>query len=677
MNWPPLRTRHKILNWSLAGLLIVCAGCASSYDDAGAVSSSWSAERDCFRGDVAVTRENAVSVARICSGQSAAGNPDRRGTERAAAYFNSSVAYNILADSGASTPLCESKTACHQVALSLLEKSVLNQEDFQAGTASGPFVLRRAVERAKALDGVSKAQDFEPSCGMLSDCQRLAVEILTGHDLERLAASEQASLKRPGCSGLDLLWRVNRERGSEFEFETLRSLRSVIGLCPDYSEAAAEALAELSLRKAEQLHAAFTSRISAAPVAEETLALGMSAVSSYRDAAAAAHFRLAAERGIGSIHLDLSKAEPANARGHLEAAVAAFEVAQHLSEAGAVTDHATDLEALGRSQFSLSVLQRKTGDILAETSLAAALRSLGAACGISSRYACQMALGAAYETAGRVAESQAAYRAAIASGTDAEKEEASLTLARLLEWSGNSDEALSVLNEANVAGLAGAAVLYEIGRLHFLNEDHVAAMTALSKVSGQLSGTQASEAAYMQSVGEMVLKRPGWQGRSVARADQAAQANSYSGKYLRQSCLAHILQGGKDVRTGTSLSRCPQDGSPDKSLLRGLYFLKQAQLLDVSAYDLAAQDHWRSVLRLAEESFRTGMVQIETSGSKSSRVVFDDLGREVDVLEHLKDGLDVIQRCRRELAIPENTEAWKELEDFFGHYGVLRCSGSS
>jgi hypothetical protein len=131
------------------------------------------------------------------------------------------------------------------------------------------------------------------------------------------------------------------------------------------------------------------------------------------------------------------------------------------------------------------------------------------------------------------------------------------------------------------------------------------------------------------------------------------------------------------VRTGTSLSRCPQDGSPDKSLLRGLYFLKQAQLLDVSAYDLAAQDHWRSVLRLAEESFRTGMVQIETSGSKSSRVVFDDLGREVDVLEHLKDGLDVIQRCRRELAIPENTEAWKELEDFFGHYGVLRCSGSS
>ena len=50
-------------------------------------------------------------------------------------------------------------------------------------------MLRRAVERAKALDGVSNAQDFEPSCGMPSDCQRLAVEILTGHDLERLAAS--------------------------------------------------------------------------------------------------------------------------------------------------------------------------------------------------------------------------------------------------------------------------------------------------------------------------------------------------------------------------------------------------------------------------------------------------------------------------------------------------------
>jgi hypothetical protein len=109
-------------------------------------------------------------------------------------------------------------------------------------------------------------------------------------------------------------------------------------------------------------------------------------------------------------------------------------------------------------------------------------------------------------------------------------------------------------------------------------------------------------------------------------------------------------------------------------VLRGMYFLKQAQSMDVSAYDLASQTRWRSVLRAAETAFAKGQEAL-TDAEDSARIVrFDDLQANVDIPSRLQQGLKVIQRCNREITLGPEDPAWKDIDAFYGRYGVLKCS---
>jgi len=108
--------------------------------------------------------------------------------------------------------------------------------------------------------------------------------------------------------------------------------------------------------------------------------------------------------------------------------------------------------------------------------------------------------------------------------------------------------------------------------------------------------------------------------------------------------------------------------------MRGMYALKHAQLLDVSAYNMQSQARWRGVLREAEYAFQTGRQLLAASLNHERRSRFDDLASTVEMADALDHGMTVISRCRRETTIEPGSQQWSDLEAFFGHYRVLRCS---
>jgi hypothetical protein len=105
-----------------------------------------------------------------------------------------------------------------------------------------------------------------------------------------------------------------------------------------------------------------------------------------------------------------------------------------------------------------------------------------------------------------------------------------------------------------------------------------------------------------------------------------------------------------------------------------MYFLKQAQSMDVSAYDLASQTRWRGILRAAETAFAQGQEILTNDPDAKRTPYFDDLQAEIDLSTRLEQGLTVIQRCNREITLGPQDPAWNDLNAFFGHYGVLKCS---
>lgn len=667
--------------WAVAMLLAFSAvGCASMPAPSETGFDHWSGLQDCFRRDVQPQPGTAERMALTCSGNQAAADPRKSGIDRASAYFNAALAFNFLADQQADTLACET-SSCTRFALDHIERSFIHQEALPLPAASMAvagadrrFDIRRRLVRAAALRGSSEM--LAPACGAPEACLLSANEALGPYNWEGLAASEDGVVSALACRALSLRSQVNFLRGPAQEPLEVTDLRHIVQRCPDFSAAALERLAQIAFGRAEQLRASMLNAGGTPPGKAEAISLGTSAMASYTDALQSDDLKLPAYRNMGLVHLKLAELDRTSASFHFEAAIDAFNTAQALSQAGGGTDHAADLERLGASYLSLADAREKITPLEEETLISSAIRALEKAILQAPAYKSWITLGGAYARAGREKGAEAAYRAALAlAGTD-NGEQASLSLARLLEKMGKPGEALAALEPLYTSGKAGPGLEYTVARLRFIRADHAGALEALTRAIPWLQSPLDAEAHYMAGISESILRRPGWQSRMLAHGDAAAQANSFAVKYIRLDCLAHILNGSKDVRTAASLQRCPSGTTPERFLLRGMYFLKQAQLMDVSAYNAASQDYWRSVLRLAEESFRAGQQAAKAQPGASTKVWFDDLQREVNVEDMLASGLTVISRCRREVTIPTESGTWSGLDSFFGHYGVLKCSAS-
>lgn len=673
---------RRLKGYAIALLLpFAIIGCAAVPQPSEYTFKSWSVLNDCLQRDVQPQLNTAADMALTCAGSQAAEDPRKSGIDRASAHFNAALAFNLLAEQTASSLACETRSGCYRFALDHIERSFIhqqavNQPQSNAGVSEKDqrFNIRRSLVHAAALKGASETQ--LSACGTPEDCLTKANQTLGSFDWDVLAASKDPDLSDMACRALYLRSEVNFLRGPGQEPSETADLRRLVQKCPDLAATATKRLARIAFDRAEKLYAAMTNQSEANSPKSETISVGNSAVSSYTDALRSEELKLSAYRNIGRVHLELADLDRANAAFHFESAIDAFSSAQTLSQADGGAAHAGDLEILGTSYLNLVDAKGKITKLEEETLVSSAVRALESAVTQMPSYKNQIALGAAYSRAGRVKDAEAAYRAALALGGSDKGEQASLSLARLLEHSGKPGDALALLETQYASGSVGSDLEYELGRLRFVNGNYASAVEVLAKLVERIGGPRAAEAHYMAGVSESVLRRSGWQSRMRTHADAAAQSNSFSAKYIRLDCLAHILSGGKDVKTGSSLQRCPTDGSPERSLLRGMYFLKQAQLIDISPYDNASQDYWRSVLRLAEDSFRAGQSAAKTQVGAGTKLWFDDLQREIMLEDMLANGLTVVSRCRREISIATETSTWAQLESFFGHYGVLKCSAS-
>lgn len=626
-----------------------------------------------------VPKADAARMAQTCSGDNAAGDPSRSGIVRATAYFNAAAAFNALAASTGSNALCPAPGACSQMALDLLDKSLANQQDSQIRPGSSAaqktinerYVLRRQLERGRALRGLALSGYASASCGSRSACLTQAANVLASLDVEPAfsAEKEDKDAVRLACDVLDVRWRVNNDIGREREYLYIDDLRRIVQVCPTYAASASDRLAEISFERAEEVRQALVQNGEQVSV---DAALG--AITNYRDTLSVDRFRLKAYRGMGTVYRALSSMEPASAKSYFANAVDAYENAVKLGSQASAEERAKDLEQLGTSFMGLARLSGRVGSpesLELFGRAGTALQESASLVPTPSRY---LSLGEAYAETGDYDKSISAYRSAISNLSGPAKAEASLALADVLDKSGDPTGALLALQEANAQGASSPDVQYEIGRRAFAAGKLNQALISLNPAVDKLGGNRAADAHYMISIAEVALRRADWQQRAFDHAEKAVSLNARTWEYQRQACLANILKGGKAVKNGSNLLRCPDEASPEAKLLRGMYFLKQAQLLDVSAYDLASQTRWRNVLKAAENAFIDGQDALQTARDGERAVWYDDLQTEVDLAKTLEQGLIVVQRCNREITIASDDPVWKALDAFYGYYGVLKCS---
>jgi tetratricopeptide (TPR) repeat protein len=658
--------------------VLLAASCTSTPAASQPSIAQWSGLQDCFDRDVAVPDTSASSMATLCGGASAAEDPAHSGIARANAYFNAAAAYNAVAKSGQEIGLCESSAACHQVALNFLDNSIVNQTDDQVLTGAANsgaglnsrFVLRRQLERAIALRGLASDALGVERCGGRTACLAEAAKTLEAFDAGTAFKANQPSANALGCRVLDERWRVNFARGRQFEYQYVEDLIQVDKACPSLSCAAGDQLAEIAFHRAERIRAGLSIE-----GASPSLDTALGAITDYKEAAKVARFELASNRGMGAVYQMLSRLQPSGARSYLENAVESYQRTLELGIQSELDDaRAEDFDRLGTSLAALAGRSSHPGSeerIALYVRAADAFRGAIALSPSPSRY---LRLAEANAAIGEYAASAAAYRSAIAGLSGGEKTQASLALVVILDRMGHDADALGLLNQVSAEAPDTPEVEYEIGLREFNDGQMEAALAKLAPVVERLPAEDAAESHYMISAAEVALRKPGWRKRALTHADLAVALNAGRWAYSRQDCLAHVLAGGAAVKTGSSLMRCPEAEGAEAKLLRGMYLLKQAQSLDVSAYDLASQTRWRGVLRSAEAEFQHGLALLQGESSRNRKVWFDDLQAEVDVASRLGQAISIVQRCTRETDLGPDDPAWQDMESFFGFYGVLKCS---
>ncbi|WP_291078498.1 hypothetical protein [Hyphomonas sp.] len=610
-------------------------------------------------------------MADLCGGDSAAGNPARSGIDRANAAFNAAAALNAIAETAEGSAICATASACYQSALDQLDSSVANQRDTQIDLKSAhnrAFVIRRQLERATALRGLASIPSSAAGCGGATACLTEASRILQPIEAPALVTASDPVSKELGCRVLDTRWRVNVALGRDREHQYVEDLTRVAKLCPAQALEAEDKLADIAFDRAERIRTAMSA--SAAPSVD----MGFGAISSYKAAANSARYQVPALRGMGEVYERLAAAQPGGRASYLEQAIAAYQRVIELDGAAGSVQRAEDHDRLGMSRSALAVELGSPGSearLAMHASAADAFRQAVTLVPTPGRY---VKLAEAAGSARQYEQSVEAYQAALPNLSGARKTEVSLALVGILDRMGNETAALALLKEVSQDPDAAPQVAFEIGLREFRDGKPEAAYARLVPVVGKLSATEAAEAHYMISVAEFVMRKSGWQARAVSHADRAIALNAGRWSYVRQDCLAHIVVGGRPVKSGESLMRCPDEGTAEAGLLRGMYLLKQAQLQDVSAYSLESQSRWRETLRAAEAAFDRGLARLATGNGQGRTVPFDDLSVPVDLEHRLGQGKILIDRCTRQIELGPQDPVWKDMEAFFGVYGVLKCS---
>ena len=673
--------RRQSLRWILVLLLV--SACASVTVPVVDTRPSWTSVSDCFERSVAVPSEAAERMAATCAGEQASGNVLASGIERANAAFNAAAAFNALSVSGQANVACGGRNACARRALGLIMQSYANQQDYQvdlagddkAGRNARRFVMRRAMEKARALWVLSDSGGGAAECGDRDSCVRTASETLD--DIESvwsgLDTTPELSLL---CDMLNLRWQINTAARGSQDHQVAADLQRIQRECPALAGDADEALAGLAFERAERMRAALLASRTSLSATPEVMASLSEVIADYRSAARSDRFALAARRGAGETLALQARLDPGVASTVLTAAVEEFETAAILSAGSSdPTENAADLARLGESLVALAMSRSDGTSLEGSPWLVRAVVAFQQSISLLPSSDRQHKLGEALLALNRLEEARDALEAALPGLSPAVRSSARFSLSNVYERLGDPDAAYAMMREAAATGGLGVDGQYRLGRLAFVRRDFTQSRFALLAALDGLSGRERAEAGYMLSVLEVSERRDGWRDRARAFAEIAVGSGEPDWKFRRQDCLSAILAGGEAVITATSVTHCPDIAFPEAQLLRGMFYLRQAQMIEVDAYDAGSQNAWRALLRSAEDAFLKGQ-SLSVGTVSASQTRFDDLPQAVRIDDRLAEGLRVVKRCRREITIAADSAEWTELQRFFGHYGVLKCSAS-
>lgn len=677
------RSAYSNAQQSLVGLAIalIITACASTPTIDNGNGAQWTNLQDCFMRDVVVLPSNAETIAKICGGPEAAGNSSLTGKQRSSATYNAAIANFQLAQYSLSEGDLSSSASRIADAHIMIESSFLHETDQATNESTKEFFLNREWLTARlAFTASELASSHAVYCGLKEQCLRAAT---TGYETLDLSASfltkidsqtgrEQADPLL--CKILDDRSVVYQKIGDRYLYRGRDDLNQMVLLCPQDTEIAKERLAEIAFAQADR------TRVDLVALSEPHLkrdrnrreALG--AITNYEKAAIASRYKLFAEKGIGEISLWLSGWDREFETENIQRAAEAFERAA--KQAAIQQDSIAEAEMRTLQGHAIFTLAHSitTDPSLQRELYHDAIKAFDAAIKIEATTTRRLQLARAQSAVGDLIAAKKNYRIGVSALSGADRAAAQLELASVHAALDETIEERQLLDSVYSETQSLPGLQFSVGkRLYEIGETQMARQ-ALLRASENLPADDRAEANYILSVTDLILRPTGWKTMSVTRAERAIQLGNGDARYSRHACLTHILRAGEPLKKGSDAPWCERRGSAAENLLSGMYLLKRAQSMEVSAYNATSQSRWRAMLRLAEDSFKEGLMKAESAEQTPILVRFDDLQRDVNIEAQLSNGLLVISRCRRDIALEPGNDEWINLDAFFGHYGVLKCS---
>ena len=465
------------------------------------------------------------------------------------------------------------------------------------------------------------------------------------------------------------------EMGDLYLYPGQDDLSALARLCPEQANLARDRIAEIAFVNAEEVRRALTADDGRARDNERERREALEAIADYQKARGAERFAFRSEQGAGTLYLWLAGWDSDDTRQYLSLAADAFERAVNIAaDAGDTGNEATVRTSHGESLLRLGEATGTSDAAQAQTLFRHAVETLGTANTLATTPGRRLLLARAQHAVGDLSDAKASFQDTIPALTGDARAIAQLDLAEVLQMLGEETHAQSILETVASENEGNPAIQFEVGRRLFQDGKIHDARKALLLAVDVPDSTDRAEANYLLSVTETIVRPSGWAARAVLHAERAVQLGNGDPDYSRQACLTHIQRGGRTLRDGADAPWCARQGTAEESLLYGMYLLKRAQSMEVSAYSASSQTRWRAMLADAEDAFRDGLAKLPEVDSLPAKIRFDDLQRDVDIAKQLGYGLLVVRRCRRDVVINPGDPDWSELQAFFGHYGVLRCS---
>ena len=336
---------------------------------------------------------------------------------------------------------------------------------------------------------------------------------------------------------------------------------------------------------------------------------------------------------VGQATLRLAELDPSSREQNYRCAVNVYQVTADAAGRAGASASVVRGDAHARRAETLLALRGMRSPETQEAAqlLTAAINAYNESIQANPTAGRRFALGRAYISLARANDAEREIRAGQAlAPTGVETAMALVSLAQLKRTQGAaSQDVLRYLQDAQTAAADSTAVNAALGAAYFDMGDTVRAEDALRRAvsssstddGGPNSSAARSQSFYFLSV---ISARTASTTSDWTRViDYAEDAGDGEFRFRVQECIAHIARGGESVRDwrvnrrintpGKDACDSDLDASPESQLLRGMYFMREAQsfnrISDNNAVMRATpqRDAYRAAIEQATNAFNQGL----------------------------------------------------------------------